>query len=399
MGDAADARGKQLAARCRLQKARRQAERELVGVADAVHAGETVVVEQPPEGERLGRGVKARQVTLPGVGLIAVLQARFQRLQPRAVADPAFEEQAAVGNRQANVALGLHRVGVVGRVAQAGGERQEPPGLRERQPQARFHVQPFAAFAAAPRKRRPRAAERPRERASEAAGVGDLQLRQPPVGFAPRFQALEALPPQTHGQAAARVFNLGAPFQLHAAEGADARAEVGEVVVVAHRGEIDQRASAEEPPAMVDVEQPALGRRKGGFDAAGGKELAARKLAVVVVVGAKPRRGDFRSAASAAAPELAFEARSPARHVARRYRRVEVGGEIEVVGNGEIQALVVADGRKEEAAHAFAAHRKAQVGGVEDRHRAEAQAGVAGGRERLGFVELDGFGAQQPAGI
>ena len=415
MGDGADAGREQFAPGRRVQKARRGAEGQPVGIADAVHASEAVVVEELAVGKRQPRGVETRQVVLAGVGLVEVLDVRFQRLQPCAALRLALEEQDAVGACEADVAAGgghgRRPRYLVGGVPQTSPKREAPPGLGERQPQPGFQMQPPPAGDAADRavacKRRPRRAQGPPERPQKIASVAKLQLRQSPIGFAARFEALEALPPQPSEQAVADVAHLRPPFQLHTAgdrqvravAGREAGAEVGEVVVVAHRRVLHQRVQTEDSPAVIDVHKPAVGWRELGLVAAPGDEVAPRQFPVVVIVRGQERAGEFGTGAAPKMPELRLHASPPSRHVPPNERGVVVGRQVQVVGHGDVDAAIVANGREQEAAAASPLHRKAKVRRVENRHAPQIQAGMASRGEPFAVVHFDGGCAKQPSAV
>ena len=223
---------------------------------------------------------------------------------------------------------------------------------------------------------RPAAAarRRGRQRQLRQAGVGPVRLGDGVVHRLVVGEAGVEIPPQP------AVPDVGVLRHVRLARDREPVAEIAEIVLV-------------RDPADVGAGGPIPAERVLVFERAGGAVLAA-DLVVFQDVEIQPAL-----VAPAEVTELVLQLHPALGQDPRGDGGVVVGGDVPVVGHGDLGAQVFrgSEAREQKAGLASIGDGKAEIGQVEDRHALERDGGVVGGAQVLGRVELERAHPEKPA--
>src|SRR3990167_3717311 len=325
-----------------------QAQRQLVLVADAVLAGETVLAEQRRITEVALASVEDRNVGLVFLGDIEVEQPWLQGLAvglaeqggvvPRLFGHALFIDEAAV----AQVAVEAHQFAAVAEVQASRLERQ-------------------------------------------GAVQGDLRqaVVRRDIGDIGQFVGVRI---EARGIAAAAIGQGAALVDVGGGIDAEIGVQVLEVIGIADVGVVDfgQQARVEAALVLPAVE-PAL-------------VFVVRLQFAVVVAVVEVSRAKLAFAALGQVTTLAFDEQAAVAHVGRIERGVVVRRQVEVIGRLQRHAVIAgaADARRQEAGLTTVVNREVDVGGVENREVLHPQGHVGRSTEAGRRVQGDVVALQVP---
>ena len=244
------------------------------------------------------------------------------------------------------------------------------------------------------------------QRTERQALVADVDFRQPAVLRAAYLvEALEALAPKAGAEPAVAVADFTVALQVEAPAVGDGAVEHPEVVAVADCGVVDERPEASGPPAMLDAGKPTPVRievlpRKG----AGGLQVppvVPLQVAVVALVVGQVAAKQPGAVPAGEMAQFALRADAPLAEQPGGYGGVVVGGQIEVVGQRQINAVLAggADVGKQEPGLALVGDRELHVGQPSQGNALDPQHGASGGAEHLAVGQVQGASVDSPTAV
>ncbi len=388
----ADRKPRPLVAGGRIEQARGQRERELIGVADAIAAEIAVLGEQLRKVEIVDRGVERRDLVLSPVRYVDVESARLERLGVVAAEHVRFalEDQPAVeaGDRHRAIEVLFLHGAVVGEIVVAkvqAGARGHEPGVAARGP-GRRRIE-----------HRPLGVEQRRLAKAHVLGVG-REIDVVPLHRVHRHQELRLAEVRRRDRVVGVLQRLE---RLHAREDRKRPAAVRQSRL-ARQGLLRRYRQPVGQVGEIRIVRNLLHVDVGGEPG----NLADRLIVLpgqLVAVGVGDAVGQYRGVGLAddvgkKIAELAVDLQAAARHQARRQRRVVVRRQIEVVRQRHLDTAAAgrAEYRRQESRLALVGQRKIDERRVQDRHVLEQHRRIARRADQARAVDVDAGRGQVP---